>query len=167
MKGRNWYSDSRNAIKRQYGGDWELMCGFLAATSPKSTVKANVKLADKAYYQYKESGTVKRESFINTHHKSLLAVIAHGEPNGRKCKALYQNLLGNENYVPVDIWMLRYAGILKKAPSRNEYDLIEGNIKQEAKEMGLTPAQRQAEIWSYIRGSASGYAEALAQGRLL
>ena len=167
MNGRCWYSDSREAVKRVYGEDWRLFCGLLAATSARATVKANVTLARKAYNQIKDAGAIARSGFTNHHYKSINAYIKYGRPNGRKCQGLYQNLIGNEYYVPVDIWMLRYAGINKKIPSKFEYDLIEDRVREEAIELGITTAQRQAEIWSKTRGDSSSYADYIIQYQLV
>ena len=165
-RARNWYELSRESVKAIYGDDWRLFCGLLAATSARASVKGNVTLARKAYNQIKDTGTITRVGFINSHHKSILRVIKTGEPAGRKCKALYQNMIGNEYYVPVDIWMMRYAGINKQAPSRLEYDIIEERVRDEAKGLGITTAQRQAEIWSETRGSSESYAESISQYRM-
>ena len=91
-RARDWYTLSRQAVKRNYGCDWRLFCAILAATSPNSQLKANVRLAMKAYNEIKETGTVNREHFILAHYKGLLSVIKTGRPNGRKCKALFNGL---------------------------------------------------------------------------
>ena len=164
---RLWYQRSRQAIKRRYGEDWRLAAALLAAVSANNTVKSTVTLADKAYQQIKQTGTIRRESFCHSHYVSLLNVIAEGCPNGRKCRALYENLIGNENYVPVDIWLLRYFGIYKKQPTKAQFDLIESAIKEDAYAKGLTVAQRQAEIWCEARGKSDDFSDHLTQLRLL
>jgi len=164
---KNWYIESRQAIKRTFGDDWRLFCAIAAATSPNNSVRLNTRLAIKAYNQIKATGTVKRSSFINAHYKSLLNVIANGEPNGRKCQALYHALIGHDDYVPVDIWILRYFRIPKKVPTKRQYDLIESAIREDAASKGLTPAQRQAELWCEIRRKSDNYADHLCQLRLL
>lgn len=165
---RNWYAESREAIQEIYGQDWELFSGLLACTSPNSTIKANVTLARKAYIQIQDTGTVKPDSFIHTHHKSILRLLKTGKPSGRKCQSLYANLTGkNENVVTVDVWMMRYAGIARKQPTARDYDWIEAKVREEAKDMGIKPCERQAEIWAGIRGSTESYATRLLQYRLL
>jgi len=164
---RFWYQRSRQAIKRRYGKDWRLASALLSAVSANNTVKSTCTLAEKAYQQIKQTGTIKRESFCHSHYLSILNVIENGEPNGRKCKALYYNLIGDENYVPVDIWLLRWAGIYKKQPSKAEFDLIESAIKEDAYAKGLTVAQRQAEIWCQVRGKMDDFSDHLAQLRLI
>lgn len=165
--GKFWYRDSRRAVKRIYGEDWKLFCGLIAATSPNTTVKANTTLARKAYAQIKATGTVTRKGYLPCHYSSIQAVLDTGEPNGRKCRNFYRALIGNENAVVIDLWMMRYAGIDKRAPSKRDYDRLEEQITSEALVLGITPAQHQAMVWSKVRGSCGGYAEILAQGRLL
>jgi hypothetical protein len=162
-----WYARSRQAIKRRYGKDWKLAAGLLAAVSANNTVKSTVSLADKAYWQIKTSGTIRRESFCYAHYKSILGVLKEGKPHGRKCQALYYNLIGDENYVPVDIWLLRYFRIYKERPSKPQFDLIEQAIKEDAYAKGLTVAQRQAEIWCEARGKTDDFSDHLAQLKLL
>jgi len=163
---RDWYSDSRETIKEIYGEDWRLVCAILAATSGRASLPCNVTLARKAYNQIKQ-GYVQREGFINAHYKGLLSVIKTSKPRGRKCNALYQNLIGNETEVPVDIWMMRYSGLPRTHPTRQDYDWIEDNVRQEAKELGITTAQRQAEIWVIARKDSRSYADYLRQYRMI
>lgn len=163
---RQWYRESRIAIKRMYPEDWELFCGLLAATSARASIKCNVALARKAYNQIKATGDINREGFINSHYKCVKHVLKYGHPSGRKVQALFLQLTVGGDKVPVDIWMMRYAGIDRKAPNKFEYDLIEDRVREEARELGITPGERQAEIWAIARKSSRGYAEALCQYRL-
>lgn len=164
---RLWYARSRRAIQRRYGQDWKLAAALLSAVSANSTVKSTVSMAEKAYQQIKTTGTVKRESFCRSHYLSILGVIANGQPNGRKCQALYQNLIGNEDYVPVDIWLLRWYGLPNHKPNKHQFDAIERVIRADAIIRGMTPAQRQAEIWCKVRGKSDDFSDHLAQLRLL
>lgn len=165
---RAWYDDSRAAIERVYGNDARLFSALLAATSPRATIKANVTLARKAYNQYKTTGEISREGFINTHYRCLHKYITTGKMRGRKVNSLFQNLLGNSDPVTVDIWMLRYAGIhQRKAPTKFDYDYIEDRVKEEAGELGISPAARQAELWSIARGNDDSYADYIKQYRLI
>ena len=162
----NWYQVSREAIQRVYGQDWRLFCGLLAATSPHAHIKGNTTLAKRAYNEIKLTGTVKREHFCLTHYRGILAILTSGQPNGRKCQAFYRNLIGLEDSVPVDIWMMRKWGLDKQTPTRVEYDRIEHDVKSRAFYNFNTPAQEQAAIWGSIRGDAGSYANELNQYRL-
>lgn len=168
---RLWYTRSRRAIKRRYGKDWKLASALLSAVSANNAVKSTCTLAEKAYWQIKQTGTIRRESFCRSHYMSLLNIIENGEPNGRKCKALYYNLIGDENYVPVDIWMMRYFHLMPPGKSNDvpkwKFDLIENAVKEDAHVKGMTVAQRQAEIWCEARGKSDDFSDHLVQMRLL
>jgi hypothetical protein len=170
-KARSWYSDSRKAVKRSYGKEWKLFCGLLACTSPNTTVKANLTLARKAYHIIKATGSPPEAGFLPAHIKCMKHFIGHGIPSGRKVRAFYQNLIGNESVVTIDVWMMRYAGLDHDTPSAREYMMIQDRVREEAEEIGITPAQRQAEIWVSIRGSMSiygiSYATLLAQTEMM
>jgi len=171
----HWYRNSRRAIKRVYGKDWKLMCALLACTSPRSTIAANVALARKAYNQILETGTVSRTGFIRTHYLAIVHYLETGTFRGRKVSAFYQNLIGNETPVTVDVWMLRQAGLdrdrntgrIRKAPTGWQYDYIESRVQSEATDLGITPAQWQAQLWSRARGNHQSYAHYFRQLRLL
>ncbi len=134
-----------------------------SAVSANSTIAATVKLADKAYWQIKTGGNVKVTSFIHTHYLSIQGVLQDGCPHGRKCRALYQNLIGNETEVPVDIWMMRYFHLAHDVPNKSEFDLIETAVRQDAEARGITPAQSQAELWCEARGKVDDFSDYLRQ----
>ena len=143
QQSHHWYRDSRRAVKRAYGEDWKVFCGLLAATSPNCTVKANLTLARKAYSWWKQTGCVPKHGFMRAHWLNIHRVIqGKTRLGGRKVNSFYQNLLGNENPVTVDIWMMRMAGYIlhEGSPRGYEYDDIEDRVKGEADSMGITPA---------------------------
>jgi len=161
-----WYSSSRKAIQTIYGKDWRLFAKCLAATSPNATLAANVTLARKAFNQIKDTGTIRRESFCRTHYRCLLCVCKGRIPNGRKVRAFYLALTGDENQVVIDVWMMRYAGYANKSPNNTQYALIADRITEEAEKLGRTPAAHQAVLWSTIRGAGESYDRYLLQYRL-
>jgi len=52
-KAESWYTDSTKLIKELYGDYWTLFVDLLAATSPRSQVKKNWKIADAILTAYK------------------------------------------------------------------------------------------------------------------
>ena len=166
MPGESWYRDSRHAVKEIYGTDWKLFCKCLAATSANCSLKANVTLARKAVEQILSTGTIPRAGYTHTHYAGLVQVSKGRLPNGRKSQAFARCLLGNEQHVVVDIWMLRYAGIIRNAPTAREYDLIADTVMQEAKRYDRTPAGHQAVLWGMARGSVESFSTYLLQYRL-
>ena len=162
----DWYTKSREAVKRIYGQDWKLFCGLLSATSATMSVKANATKARRVYDNYKATGTISREGLMSSHYKSCLKVVETGKPGGRKCQSFYQNLIGNETPVTVDVWIMRLCGLKGKQPTKKQYDQIEAEIQSQAEQLGITPAQLQAQLWVQARGDSSGYDTELRQRRL-
>ncbi|PIZ52523.1 hypothetical protein COY27_00230 [Candidatus Woesearchaeota archaeon CG_4_10_14_0_2_um_filter_33_13] len=68
---------------------------------------------------------------------------------GPKSTSLYLNMLGCEQVVPVDIWVLRYLGV--EVPNRGislpDYHNYEMVLKEEAKKIGVSPAMMHKLIW--------------------
>ncbi len=171
---RQWYSESRQAIKAIYGGNWPLMAGFLAATSPNCSLKANITLAQKAFNEFTEFGQINPAHFMRTHAAGLNAIWQGGVPNGRKVRSFMLNLLGHEDCVTVDVWVTRWARrnpeLLTVQSSKQpgiHYDAIEHHIQWLARLDGISPAQKQAEIWCKIRGDSHSYADYLKQYRMI
>lgn len=157
----DWFIKSRRAIKTAFEDDADLFCRLLAATSPISTIETNVKMAVRAYQHLKWFGKIPRTGFIEVHYVSIHKLLAHPESAGRKVWSLYQNLIGNENVCPIDRWMLRYFGYDGDTRVWNTkfYDELENKIKAEAAELGITPAQRQVQIWIKQRGDSTSYGD--------
>jgi len=157
-KVKNWYEQSRAKIKEQYGSDWKLFTGLIAATSAHTSLKGNVCLAKKAYEQIKEGKEL--TGFMGNHVQAIKSVLVTGRPQGVKCRNFYQNLVGNENCVTVDLWMTRkYLG--KDSPTAKQYAQIERRIRAEAKLFGMSPAQYQAEQWVKLRGRSDSFVKFL------
>ncbi len=86
---------------------------------------------------------------------------------GRKIWAMYQNLIGNEEVCAIDRWMLRYFGYRgDKRLTPGLYDELEARIKAEALERGISPSQRQVEIWCESRGDPLSYGDILRRREL-
>lgn len=157
----DWFVKSRRAIEMAFEDDADLFCRLLAGTSPISTIETNVKMAIRAYQHLKWFGEIPRTGFIEVHYVSIHKLLNDDKSIGRKVWSLYQNLIGNEEVCPIDRWMLRYFGydgdtrIWKKS----FYDELENKIKAEAKELGVTPAQRQVQIWIKQRGDPTSYGD--------
>lgn len=162
MSVERWFEESREAVLLAFEDDADLFYKLLAATSPISALDDNVYKACRAYRQIKLDGGLSRGSFILTHWGTLHKILA-GKPCGRKVWSLYLNLTGNEDVVPVDRWMLRWYGLdpMHTYVTSQLYDEIEGRIRQEARERGITTAQRQVQLWCQARGSSRSYGDVI------
>ncbi len=161
-----WYSGSREAIQRVYKDDSVLFTGLLAATSPRSSLKANLTLARRAYEQIKATGNVSRSSFMLIHYRAIQQVLETGEPHGQKVNAFYHNLLGDESRVTLDRHMARYLKQPTDSFSKQEYQDKAITIQWQALALGVSPAQHQADLWQAQRGTKDSYADHLRQFRL-
>ena len=156
MSVENWFQESREAIRKAFGSDADLFMRLLAATSPISTIETNVVLAIRAYRHLNWFGEIPERSFIEVHRISIAKFLQDPNTAGRKIWSLYQNLIGNENVCPLDRWMKVYFGLSpEKYLSGKLYDELEGMIRTEAKALGITPAQRQVQIWCASRTAGS------------
>ncbi len=155
-----WFEETREVIDYAFEEDADLFCRLLAATSPISVLHDNVKKACTAYRQIKLDGGLQRSSFLLVHWGTLHKIL-DGRPCGRKVWAIYQNLKGNEELVPVDRWMLRWYGLdpMHTYVTTALYDEIENKIRGEAKALGISPSQRQVQLWCQSRGSTLSYGD--------
>jgi len=164
------YSKVRTVLKEVYGQDAKLMAGLLASTSAKTTMKVNVALALKVYRAYKDRGAIPIDGMFESHLFNVRRVFDGKELRGRKVNALYMNLIGDESYVCVDRWVMRYYGAsngkgdgeIRGIPDKL-YDQLESRVREEAGELGITPAHRQGQIWCEMSGNDVIYAGLICQ----
>ena len=142
--GLEWYAETRDSIDYFFDSNASLFAGFLASTSANATVKANLSLALKAYRQWSNG-----EEFTGYmgQVKTNLKRTLEGLPlNGKKIESFRQAMLGNDNAVVIDRWILRYYGE-KKSLNPERYDALAEKMRLEAKSVNLSPCQFQAKIW--------------------
>ena len=164
------YARVREALNEVYGQDAGLVAGLLAATSAKTTMKGNVALAMGVYWAFKDRGAIPVNGLFESHLFNVRRVLTGKELRGRKVKALYMNLIGDETYVCVDRWVMRYYGAsggngdgeIRGIPDKL-YNRLEARVREEAEELGITPAQRQAQIWCEMSGNDVIYADLICQ----
>jgi hypothetical protein len=160
MSVENWFPESRTAIQKAFGEDADIFMRLLAATSPISTIESNVAIAIRAYRHLRWFGEVPRNSFIEVHYICIQKFLKDPNTAGRKVWSLYQNLIGNEQVCPLDRWMKVYFGYdPEKYLSDKLYDELEGRIREEAVKLGISPAQRQVQIWCASRVAGSSRAD--------
>lgn len=157
--GRDWYTTTLNNIDRvcqQKGWDTNKFIAVLAVTSPQVTVLQNMTTT----LRFMEWGTSPKgvpsvlTSFKRLEEANFLIAAIKGPKTSRFAKALQ----GDHDQVVLDVHM---AYALKVPPTkvRNKgvQEEAEKRIGWVAKQLGWTPAQAQAAIWTAQRRSA-GYA---------
>lgn len=84
--------------------------------------------------------------------------IVHGNPDalrGQKVTRFYQNILGIETEVTVDVWAMRAAGVWDHdAPTTTEYREIAAAYVAAAAVAKVSPSALQAIVWTVVRGKA-------------
>lgn len=159
LDGLNWYNNTYHAILEMFNKDiarTRLFIGLLAATSPSTAVKENVK---RALYILKtlDRGQKPRLNFKS--HAMNVERVLRGEPlSGPKVQAFEKNLLpielgGDPDAVTVDLWMMRAFNRPSDSPSQAEYRAISKVIQGLAHEVGVEPRQYQAAVWVGIKRS--------------
>lgn len=149
-----WYRTSRSfarKLKRQYGGGLGKACGVTAALSPLQSWKSNTTLAVRLY----ETGEVKT---LGNNARAALRIYNGERPlrvlNGPKVRNFYRAMMGDENAVTLDRWMMRAAGWPTDTVQPNRYEYVSDALRTAAAFTPLTPAQFQAAVWVHVRGGA-------------
>lgn len=153
--GAYWYSDARAAIlalANEAGINRLVFAGVVAALSPRIRWTTNLDAASRMCRAAVTGQEQPRVAGFG-HNRDIAWQIANGGSagliTGPKTTAFYQNLIGNENEVTVDVWMLRAAGVF--LPNKTNMDNVAESVRKIARYRRLTPAQVQAIIWTVIR----------------
>lgn len=155
-----WYQDATKLIRQLYGKHADLFCSILAATSPRSQVKKNWRIASAivvAYVNRKDKpgifGDVLASVMISNLPNTIRAL--QGRPlSGPKVSRFAENLKGNLDVVTIDMWVRKAYGIVHEKLTPALYARLEKKIISDAKRTNATPAGLQAVIWSAIRREA-------------
>lgn len=162
--GKDWYTKSAQTIG-QYAGDPERADKFaqeLAIFSPQAPVATNAEFATRAWNQGMAGEPVHNVGIFPTQQTSKAnAVLAGDTWSGRKTNSFYRNIMalvdpkGGHEPVTTDIWMMRafeYPGkgdkLYTGSPSKNQYDFVETETARIANELGWTPPEVQAAVWT-------------------
>lgn len=165
-KYKDWYRNTRSSLINKFTSDYKMVAGLIASTSPRRDVQRNIRIAVTIYKAYKEHPKqfvneminnrkqfCKKFELMSAHYNNVKTTILHNynkplELSGNKVNAFYNNMIGNYDYVTIDIWMLRILGLTKEAiVSKKEYLHLSNIISEVAKEQNLLPAELQAILW--------------------
>jgi len=162
---KDWYINAHKIaddIATLYGIPVFKVVGVIAALSPRNkwyrniidtnnlinAVINNLPLPSIATYGRQVKKAI---DIINCHNQ---AECLHHIGKGLKTLSFYHNIMLDFDYVTIDIWIARAAGLCKYAPSKVEYVEIANTIKLIARELNIQPAIVQAGIWVAVRGQA-------------
>ena len=155
INGRNWYDHAGWEVDKVCRlADWcpREFVGILAVTSPRCSVVRNIRVALFAmHHKHLPSGVLRS---IHTSHRNF---VERGEINGQKTSAFYRALLGCSDSVVLDAWMASALGVEQSTFTRQSVRAVANKrIRAVATELGMTPAQCQASLWTGQR-RAHGY----------
>jgi len=170
-KHKNWYRKTRGLLIKKYGSDYRLFSGLLASTSPRFQVKRNYNTSLKLYNDYNKNRAefladaiadkkafIKRHKLLPAHYNNIIRTLSHNftgskklELSGLKVNSFFNNIIGNYNYVTIDIWMLRYFKHPKATLGIRDYKRYTRIIRKLAKKLELLPAELQAILWEKQR----------------
>jgi len=170
-KHKNWYRKTRSLLIKKYGKEYKLFSGLLASTSPRFQVKRNYNTSVRIYEDYIKNRNEflayainnrkefsKKYKLLPAHYNNIIRTLSHNYSKskklvlgGLKVNSFYNNIIGNYNFVTIDIWMIRYFGSDKGQVNIGEYKYYSRIIRKLAKRLGLLPAELQAVLWEKQR----------------
>lgn len=128
-----------------------LFIDLLAATSPQTNIRRNTFLTTQIF-QFIQDGVLcdikmDFEAHLNNVCRALLGLPLQGQ----KVSAFRANLLGDQNQVTIDTWMMRAFSKDHLVPTTSEYDDLSKATRKVAKQYGVSPSQMQAALWVGIK----------------
>lgn len=154
---KDWYIKAFEEIHNKYFPLHNLFIDILSATSPRKSVKANLKITETIIKAFNK-GTIINKAFltniglIRSCHQNVWRALKGQPLSGDKVRAFAENLKGNLEAVTIDVWVKRYFKIPdKKSLTTLQYQKLAAKIKRNAKRHKLKPAEYQAVIWTIIR----------------
>ena len=155
--GAEWYATARATARElatAYGVPLEVAAGVIAATSPRERWARNVFVATEILRGGTPTG-------LSSNMARARRVVAAGDswagdygPTAPKVSAFYANIMGNEDAVTIDTWMLVAGGLTRQNMTALQYAALADSLRKVAAEFHLSPAVAQAIIWVVVRGSA-------------
>lgn len=171
-KHKNWYKKTRGLLMRKYKKDYRLFSGLLASTSPRFQVKRNYNTSLKIYNEYIKNPSqylkyaignkkqyLKKNKILLAHYYNIIRTLSHNFTgskklvlSGQKVNSFYNNIIGNYNFVTIDIWIIRYFKIFHKNKlNLSEYKYYTRIIRKLAKKLSMLPCECQAVLWEKQR----------------
>lgn len=152
--GHDWYNQTWDWLKEHFGDDAEMMARFISATSFGNSTDGNATMALRAYAQWKLG--LPFDGYQTPAQKMSLYKAVRGEVFGDgKAQGFLGALTGDENAVALDRWMMRALGFQsagtatgRSALASGTYKLFATIIRQLASEVGMTPREFQAAVWT-------------------
>lgn len=156
VAGLDWYPIARGVVRQlahESGCSVDTAAGVVAALSPRITWTRNVGAAREVL-----RGALVVPGCLSASLRKARRVAAGESPDGvlggRKVRAFYAALMGDDSAPVVDIWVMRAAGLKSDAPTPRVYDAIARALSLVAARVGAPLARVQAVVWVVARRRA-------------
>lgn len=159
IAGTDWYRTALATAQRfatDYGTDTDTAARVIAVLSPRKRWAENVSAAETIIRAYANGSPVWAVPGMFGANVRKANLILGGNPDalsGPKVTRFYQNIMGIDHEVTVDVWAARAASngeII--APTIVQYREIADAYQTVAHEQGIPASALQAIIWTVIRG---------------
>lgn len=172
-KDKYWYAECQQVFEELFGKDrLELVCSLFAATSINTSLKSNIRLFRKAYYEMMNELPI--GNYLPNIKRQLERIRSGKEISGPKITSFMRAMSGDINAVVVDTWILRAFGVNKvyfrqtkgkpegvgrersAGTDMKTYCKIEDWVRNYAAMIDAEPRQVSAMIWAGIRIDQTG-----------
>lgn len=173
MKDMFWYHECQETFTALFGAEkLTLVTKLFAATSINTSLKSNITLFRKAYYEIENNLPI--GNYLPNIQKQIDRVRQGKDLTGRKINSFARAMSGDPDAVVVDIWLLRafnqdrkyfrnggpHDGTFRSAGATDkQYTQIESWIRAEAYKRNIEPRQLSSMIWSGVRTKTNGVDE--------
>lgn len=159
---KNWYQECEQTLIEIFGKDQlQIVVKIFSATSINTSLKGNVTLFKRAYYEYLNNQPI--GAYLPNIQKQLQRIRDGKDLSGLKINAFAKAMSGDPDAVVVDIWLLRAfkmnrtyfrkqsQSFREGGASKKQFREIEAYIRSEAPKHELQAREMSAMIWSGIR----------------
>ena len=161
--GAEWYRRAGSTaadMAERHATSPAVAASVIAALSPQARWSENLSAAEAVLARRpvrRADGRFCKPVGYPANHAKARAIRDTGDTSilsGPKVTAFRANILGDDDYVTLDVWALRAVGI-EGNPSPAQRASTDRIYRFAAEQFGQPPAQFQATVWCAIRGSAS------------
>lgn len=153
---RNWFQDCEHVLRDLFP-DPIFAAKLLAATSPRNTLRSNVRLFRRVLFD------IENNRSFSGYFPSILPNITRlregQELSGQKVRAFAAAMMGDSQAVVVDMWLMRAFGYRDDRPTTRQFNSVTKDVREVAPYYGLTPCQLSAVLWYGCRLHFTGQTE--------
>jgi hypothetical protein len=154
IENKNWYTNTRQAIKEHFPSDSHLFSSLLACTSQRNSLKVNVSLALLSYEYIKNGSdplTIDYGIASPSIKGNIKRVLGGSLPSGNKIKPFTLALLGDLSQIVIDSWMVKLFNLKRNTPNKTDIKHMSTIITMLSEEFNLKPSEIQSILWVYAK----------------